>query len=182
MKLVVDQSIKIGDTQSPTVLALSNDIQRAILIPASVKRECIRALRGRWTPDATLYIRLFAAGLFLLLRELLTTADRITIDVEYPGHERDIKRDLLLLCRQAGDVVDPSVIHFEHIGKKVARALSWPEDFPRQASARRNYHDKGTVGAAGEKVKPGTALRLVQPSSASGGVPEGPWSPGLYTF
>jgi hypothetical protein len=118
MKLMVDQSIKIGDTQSPTVLALSNDIQRAILIPASVKRECIRALRGRWTPDATLYIRLFAAGLFLLLRELLTTADRITIDVEYPGHERDIKRDLLLLCRQAGDVVDPSVIHFEHIGKR----------------------------------------------------------------
>jgi hypothetical protein len=118
MKLTVDQSIKIGDTQSPTVLALSNDIQRAILISASVKRECIRALRGRWTPDATLYIRLFAAGLFLLLRELLTTADRITIGVEYPGHERDIKRDLLLLCRRAGGTVDPSVIHFAHIGKK----------------------------------------------------------------
>jgi hypothetical protein len=117
MKLVVDQSIKIGDTQSPTVLALSNDIQRAILIPAAVKRECIRALRGRWTPDATLYIRLFAAGLFVLLRELLKTADRITIDIEYPGHERDIKDDLLRLCRQAGNKVDPSVIHFEHIGK-----------------------------------------------------------------
>jgi len=118
MQLVVDQSIKIGDTQSPTVLALSNDIQRAILIPAPVKRECIRALRGRWTPDATLYIRLFAAGLFLLTRELLATADRITIDVEYPGHERDIKDDLLRLCRHAGGAVDPSVIHFGHIGKK----------------------------------------------------------------
>jgi hypothetical protein len=47
MKLQVDQSIKIGDTQAPTILALSNDIQRAILIPASVKRECIRALRGK---------------------------------------------------------------------------------------------------------------------------------------
>ena len=54
MKFVVDQSIKIGDTQSPTVLALSNDIQPAILIPASVKRDCIRALRGRWTTSSTL--------------------------------------------------------------------------------------------------------------------------------
>lgn len=117
MKLAVDQSIKIGDTQSPTVLALSNDIQRAILIPASVKRECIQSLRGRWTPETTLYIRLFAAGLFLLLRELLASADRITIDVEYPGHERDIKRDLMLLARWARLTVDPSVIHFDHIGK-----------------------------------------------------------------
>lgn len=118
MQFAVDQSIKISDTQSPTVLALSNDIQRAILIPASVKRECIRALRGRWPTNTTLYMRLFAAGLFLLLRELLATADRITIDVEYPGHERDIKRDLLLLSRQAKIIVDPNVIHFAHIGKK----------------------------------------------------------------
>jgi len=117
MKLAVDQSIKIGDTQSPTVLALSNDIQRAILIPASVKRECIQSLRGRWTPETTLYIRLFAAGLFLLLRELLASADWITIDVEYPGHERDIKRDLMLLARRARLTVDPSVIHIDHIGK-----------------------------------------------------------------
>ncbi len=142
MKLVVDQSIKIGDTQSPTVLALSNDIQRAILIPASVKRECIRALRGRWTPDATLYIRLFAAGLFLLLRELLTTADRITIDVEYPGHERDIKDDLLRLCRHTEGWVDSSVIHFEHIGKRSPAhnvgLETWASAHPTKLSRQEN--------------------------------------------
>ncbi len=126
MKLAVDQSIKIGDTQSPTVLALSNDIQRAILIPASVKRECIQSLRGRWTPETTLYIRLFAAGLFLLLRELLASADWITIDVEYPGHERDIKDDILRFCRRNGVQTDSSVIHFGHIGKhSPAHALAW---------------------------------------------------------
>ncbi len=126
MKLIVDQSIKIGDTQSPTVLALSNDIQRAILIPASVKRECIRVLRGRWTPETTMYIRLFAAGLFLLLRELLASADRITIDVEYPGHERDIRRDLALFCRRSGLMIDPTVIHFQHIGKQSpAHQVAW---------------------------------------------------------
>jgi hypothetical protein len=48
---------------------------------------------------------------------LLSTTDRVTIDVEYPGHERDIKYDLLILCRHARIAIDSHVIHFGHIGK-----------------------------------------------------------------
>ncbi len=113
----VDQSIKIGDTRGPTVLALANDVERSLLIPAPVKRACIRALRGRWRSNTVLYCRLFAAALFLLLREHLARASRIVVDVEYPGHERDIKSDLLLFGRRAGLDLDPDSVHFAPIGK-----------------------------------------------------------------
>jgi hypothetical protein len=116
-RIEVDQSIKIGDTHAPTVLALSNDVEQSLLIPATVKRACVRTLRGRWESSTVMYIRLFAAVLFLLLREHLERASRVIIDAEYPGHERDIKDDLLRFCRRAGLTVDPAIIHFAPVGK-----------------------------------------------------------------
>lgn len=41
----VDQSGKIGDTKVHTVLAFSNSYGFSILIPANVKRECIKIQR-----------------------------------------------------------------------------------------------------------------------------------------
>lgn len=41
MEIEVDQSVKIEDTAGDTVLAFSNDVQRAIVIPAAVKREAL---------------------------------------------------------------------------------------------------------------------------------------------
>jgi len=113
----VDQSIKIGDTHAPTVIAMADDTERALLIPTIAKRICIRTLRGRWKSKTLPYFRLFAAALFLLLGEHLEHGYRIIIDVEYPGHEGDIKSDLLLFCRRAGLVVDPDLIHFAQVGK-----------------------------------------------------------------
>jgi hypothetical protein len=111
----VDQSIRIGDTRAPTVLALANDAERALLIPASAKRACLRALRGRWKSITVLDYRLFAAALFLLLREHLAKGSRIVVDVEYPGHGRDIKSDLGIFCRRAGFDLGPE--YFAPIGK-----------------------------------------------------------------
>lgn len=45
MQIEVDQSGKIGDTKVPTVLAFSNEDSHSILIPATVKRECLGFLR-----------------------------------------------------------------------------------------------------------------------------------------
>lgn len=47
MRVEVDQSGKIGDTKVPTVLAFSNGRSFAVLIPAIVKRECLKRLRGQ---------------------------------------------------------------------------------------------------------------------------------------
>ncbi len=116
-RIEVDQSIKIGDTRAATVIALANDLERSILIPATAKRICIQTLRGRWKSKTVVYYRLFAAALFILLRGILGNVPHIIIDVEYPGHERDIKNDLLFFCRRARVHVDPGSIQFALVGK-----------------------------------------------------------------
>ena len=101
MRVEVDQSGKIGDTKVPTVLAFANDESFAVLIPATVKRECVRVLRTRFRSPHQLYMRLFAAALFLLIEKHLAQIDSIVIDVEYTGHEGSIKDMLLRYVRGA---------------------------------------------------------------------------------
>jgi len=114
----VDQSGKIGDTKVPTVLAFSNAVGYAILIPATVKRACIQELRRRGKSGTTLYLQLFATGLYLLLKDYIQDLALVTIDVEYPGHDAEIKLYFLNLLRRAGIVVPAARIRFQHIGKK----------------------------------------------------------------
>lgn len=118
MKVEVDQSGKIGDTKVATVLAFSNGRQFTILIPARVKRECVRHLRGKGKLETRLYIQLFAAGLYLLLKRDIKSLDQIIVDFEYPGHEAKIKEHLINLFQRAGVKVHPAKIQFDYVRKK----------------------------------------------------------------
>lgn len=51
----VDQSGKIGETNKATVVAFADGKERAILVPAKVKRQIIPELRRRGKAD-TLYL------------------------------------------------------------------------------------------------------------------------------
>ncbi|NUM43363.1 MAG: hypothetical protein HUU38_01550 [Anaerolineales bacterium] len=116
--LEVDQSGKIGDTKNPTILAYSNHIEKAIFIPATVKRQCVQILRSQGMSGGTMYLFIFVRGLYLLLADALTDGEIVLIDEEYPGHEREIKQQLLNLCKRDGISVEPSNIRFGRIGKK----------------------------------------------------------------
>jgi hypothetical protein len=123
MHIEVDQSGKIGDTGVATVLAFSDTESYAILIPAKVKRACIHELRRKGKSGTTLYVQLFAVGLFLLLKEAIEKVSLVTIDLEYPGHDAAIKGHLLNLLRRARFSVDANVIEFQQIhrsGRKPA--------------------------------------------------------------
>jgi hypothetical protein len=100
MKVEVDQSGKIGDTKVPPVLAFSNGKEYAILIPATVKRECLLRLRATTQSGKTLYLRLFAVGLYLLLKDHIKEFSQITIDLEYPGRNAEIKLYLMNLLNR----------------------------------------------------------------------------------
>jgi len=135
MRVEVDQSGKIGDTRVPTVLAFSDGEDYAILFPAKVKRECVQRLREQGETGKTFYMRLFAVGLFFLLKDHALTADQIAVDIEYPGRNAEVKLYLLNLLRQASIRIDGEVIHFEHIGKssnahKKALAVYTKEQMP----------------------------------------------------
>jgi hypothetical protein len=62
-------------------------------------------------------IYLFAACLFLLLRDIIEQTDRVIIDEEYPGYAADIKAMLLRMLWRIGKSVDPAVVTFGLVGR-----------------------------------------------------------------
>jgi hypothetical protein len=100
----VDQSGKIEAIGKLTILAFSNDISYSIVIPAEAKRAGLDVLRQKRLGPTQITIRLFATALFLLLEKHLLQLGLIQIDLEYHGHDSDIRAMLLHLIRR----VEPS--------------------------------------------------------------------------
>ena len=120
MHIEVDQSGKIEQTNRDTALAFSNEISYAVLIPARVKREAINLLRATGRRGKILYISLFAAALYQLLKNHLDRVSLIVIDMEYEGNEQDVKLALLNLIWQHHPVYPAANITFRRIGKRSA--------------------------------------------------------------
>src|SRR6266705_2176099 len=91
----VDLSGRIEVTKDDTALAFANGLKGSILIPATVKRECIQILRRRGVTGATLYNQFFAIGLFLLLKNHIDKFSSVILDYEYVGREDKIKEYLI---------------------------------------------------------------------------------------
>lgn len=90
----VDQSVKI-EQPSSTVIAFSNGVSFAIILPHGVKMDAVRYLRNQGKSKKVAHVLVFAAGVFLLLSDYLDAAHLVVIDVEYPGWESEIKAFLL---------------------------------------------------------------------------------------
>jgi hypothetical protein len=121
MRVEVDQSGRIDQTDRPTVLALANGKKYSICISATTKRECLHQLRQKWrgvTPTPNLYVLVFATSLYLLLKSHISHLTQVVIDTELPGHEGTIKDHLLNLCWRSGLKITAEVISFRQIGKK----------------------------------------------------------------
>lgn len=114
----IDQSGKMEDLARDTVLAFSNGVQRAIRIPAAVKRNVVRYLRQKDKSKTRAAVLLFSAALFLLLREALEHIDQIVIDVEYEGYEDEIKGWLLSRIYRVDPGFDKTRVKFQRVGKK----------------------------------------------------------------
>ena len=61
---------------------------------------------------------MFAAALFLLLKDVLNRVERIVIDAEYTGYEADIRSMLLTYFWQENSLVYKEQLLFGTIGKK----------------------------------------------------------------
>jgi hypothetical protein len=133
MKVEIDQSGKI-ERPGPTVLAFSNGITHAILIPSNVKRASLYTLQQKGKSRQLAYLLVFSAGLCLLIKTHLKQLQKVIIDEEYTGHEADIKSFLLEYVKKTGQIFEPENIHFARIGK------SSPAD--KKAGAVRKGDDK----------------------------------------
>jgi hypothetical protein len=122
----IDQSGRTDVLTVDTAIALSDGLQKAILIPRSVKRECEVRLRARGVRKALVGMRLFSGGLVLLLEECAHLLGFITIDLEYVGWEGEIKRHLLRQLCDRGHEIERDQIVFRQIGKESpAHELAW---------------------------------------------------------
>ena len=122
----LDQSGKVERTQTDTVLAFANGQAFAICIPAAVKRSALEKLRRKHKSGTVVYLRLFAAGLYLLVKDHLRAINCMVIDTEYTGQEANIRGMLLRLIRRAGVAYSGRQIEFYPVGKdSPAHALAW---------------------------------------------------------
>ncbi len=115
MRVEIDQSGKIEDTSKNTVLAFSNKIWSAIVIPAKVKRQIQEIFRRRGQPRIFVF-RTFAAGVVLLIKNYQKQITDVQIDTEYSGHEVVIK-DIIMQMLREQNISEPN-IYFGRIGKK----------------------------------------------------------------
>lgn len=116
-KIFIDQSGKIEDTARPTVLALSNDVQISIILPAKEKQEIQLLFRNIKQPENFYYFT-FAALLAILL-VTAKTSKKIFIDREYYGHEEAIKDRLnVYITKLASEKFNTPIIEFCLVGKE----------------------------------------------------------------
>ncbi len=118
LDIQVDQSGKVENTRVDTVIAFSNGVSGTVLIPAVVKRACIRALREQDWRRQTFVFQIFAAALFALIEPHAKRIERITIDIEYPERMGDIKTQLLKLLKREHLKFYGQQIVFQRIGKQ----------------------------------------------------------------
>jgi len=113
MKIEIDQSGKIEDTSKHTFLAFSNGEHFILKISAAEKRKLQRYFRK--IGKAKLFIFLtFTALVIILLKNLKSKNNQITIDIEYPGRSPQIK-NFIKIYYPDFPIED---INFHQIGKK----------------------------------------------------------------
>ena len=116
----VAQSIKIEDTQKDTILAFADGIAYSVRIPAAVKRDCFHILTMRYRKVRLAYLKVFSAALFLLLRQHITQIHFVIIDIEYMGHDGDMRGMLLNYIRRIVPDFPKDAILFKAIGHSAA--------------------------------------------------------------
>lgn len=117
MQIEVDQSGKVEDTKVNTAIGAANKkVKRSLRFPAREKRKLQKILR-ELDKESMFPYRVFAALIFLAIRDDLSSINEIVIDVEYMGKEAQIKLYLARHIRKIKPKVNMPYITFKHIGR-----------------------------------------------------------------
>lgn len=115
MRIEIDQSGKIEDTNKPTVVGFSNSKHRTVIILSTEKQKLQKYFRQIGKPNVYRY-KTFAILISILLKN--EHLSQIIIDTEYVGQDALIKSYLLNLLRKNRKFFDKKDIIFKPIGKK----------------------------------------------------------------
>lgn len=115
MRIEIDQSGKIEQLNKDTYIAFSNHEEYCVKFPKKIKGEIVYEYK---TKVSQIIQRLFAICIFYCLENYVSKKELITIDLEYPGWEADIKTYLIPLLRLKDKGFDKNKIDFSSIEKK----------------------------------------------------------------
>src|SRR3990167_4722343 len=116
MRIEIDQSGKIENTNRPTVVAFCNSKQGAVIVLSREKKLIQKFFRQINKPRLFAYLG-FTALVYLLVKDHIRNRDQIIIDREYPGFEKFIKHKLKEIINENKKIKDIDV-SISQIGKK----------------------------------------------------------------
>jgi len=114
MRIEVDQSGKIEQTDMDTIIAFSNRHQYAVLLPKEVKRRLI----GRYRKERQIILKIFVACVYHCIKNYIHEIEFIVIDKEYEGKDDYIKSILLSFIRKEYPKFDKQLIKFSNVTKR----------------------------------------------------------------
>ena len=120
MNVELDISGRVDDNKQ-SVLGMGGDITRSVWISAKEKRNAEHLLfekRKKRKSIKLIRVRIFATLVFLLIKDDTTRLNSITIDLDYYGHDNNIRTDILTLCRKHNIPIHKYQIRFAMVGKK----------------------------------------------------------------
>lgn len=117
MKIEIDQSNKIEQTNRTTSIGLANDVELSISIKSTEKQKLERYFRQ--TKQRKIFARLsFCVLIYLLLKQIKFEKYEIYIDREYPGYDYFIKKRIIeFFNRFSNSNLDIHKLHITCIGK-----------------------------------------------------------------
>lgn len=113
MRIEIDQSGKLEDTNKHTYLAYSNKNHSVLKLGSTEKKKLQKYFRSIGKPRLYIYIT-FASLIIILLEKFKSRNNEIIVDIEYPG-KSNLIRDLIKNMRR-NFPIDEMVFH--QIGKK----------------------------------------------------------------
>ena len=129
MDVEIDASGKIERKQRMDMaVAFANGKSGSILIPQKVKDQAFEAYKRhkRGKRQEQTKALLLAIFIYLLLRDHISSLEKIIIDREYKGHEALMRQHIINLFGRQGIVVYKDQIEFGEVGKKSpAHFLAW---------------------------------------------------------
>ncbi len=122
MKIEIDQSIKIENTNKTTCIAFSNSINHVASISAREKKKVQTFFRK--TGKRRMFVLFtFTAMVYLLIKTYLKDGMTIVIDKEYPGYEKLIGQKLKEFIAE-NTRKENCRIQFSLVGKKSGAHLA----------------------------------------------------------
>ena len=115
MRIEIDQSGKIEQTDLDTVIAFRNHEQYSILLKKRIKAEILNEYRNKYRD---IHYRLFAILVFYCIRNYIHKIQLIIIDIEYENKDAEIKNHLLRFIYKEYMNFDKKLIIFSRITKK----------------------------------------------------------------